>query len=277
MNGKIEVTSKTGQGSIFTITLNGIKCSDLTSSNADFTSSENISSILFDNASILVIDDIESNRSLIKEQLADTGLAVMASSSGYTGLQLIQENPPNLVLTDIRMQDMDGYQVLKSIKTNPETQHIPVIAITASTAGDASINDFSNFDGYLLKPLNRRILIEEISKYIPYKEQVSPKLTPFAVINTDKKIENASKILMIIDQKFIPAFKEFKGALEMDSIREFADQLSDLGAEYNVPLINDYADQLINSVDAFDIPNTQNLIRQFRDIIKIIQEADNEK
>jgi len=117
-----------------------------------------------------------------------------------------------------------------------------------------------------------------MSKYIPYQEQsVSSKSMLLADINAGEKIENASEILMIINQKFIPALEEFQGALEMDSIREFADQLSDLGAAYNVPLINDYAGRLINSVDSFDIPSTQNMIRQFRDIIKIIEEADNEK
>jgi len=278
MNGKIKVESKPKQGTIFTITLHDIKCSDLSPSNTDSESSENISNIIFDAASILVIDDIESNRSLIKEQLTDTGLAVMDRSNDNSGLELIKKNPPDLILTDIRMPDMDGYQILNSIKSNPETQHIPVIAITASTAIDDFKKNVSNFDGFLLKPLNKKILIEEISKYIPYQEQsVSSKSMLLADINAGEKIENASEILMIINQKFIPALEEFQGALEMDSIREFADQLSDLGAAYNVPLINDYAGRLINSVDSFDIPSTQNMIRQFRDIIKIIEEADNEK
>jgi len=82
---------------------------------------------------------------------------------------------------------------------------------------------------------------------------------------------------MILNKNFIPGFEEFNGALEMDSIREFAGLLSDLGAEFNAPIINDYADQLMYSIDIFDITNIQNLIKQFKDIIKIIQEADSEK
>jgi len=278
MNGTIEVASKPEQGSIFTITINNIKCSDEIFSDQETRNSENMDNILFDNASILVIDNIESNRVLVKEQLADTGLAVVGKSSAFSGLRSIKNNMPNLILTDIRMPDMNGHQVLDSIKSNPETQHIPVIAITASTAADETLNDFSKFDGYLLKPLIKDRLIEEISKYIPYQEhRESSKLISLTGISSGEKIENVPEIMMILNKKFIPIHDEFKGALEMDSIREFADQLSDFAVEYNISLIQDYADQLKKNVDAFDIPNTQNLIKQFDTIIKIIQGADNDE
>lgn len=278
MNGTIEVTSKPGQGSIFTIAINNIQCSDETFSDQESRNSENMESTLFDNASILVIDDIESNRALIKEQLADIGLTVVDKPSGHSGLGFIKSKLPDLILTDIRMPDMDGHQVLDSIRSNPETKHIPVIAVTASTKADEPLNDFSKFDGYLLKPLIKDRLIEEISKFIPYQKhrESSESISPTG-FTSGEKIENVSEILMMINKKFIPIYEKFNGALEMDSIREFADQLSDFAAEYNISLIHDYADQLINSVDAFDIPNTQNLIRQFRTVIKIIQEADNDK
>jgi len=278
MNGTIEVKSKSKKGSIFTITINNIKCSNEIFFDQEIRNSENRDNILFDNALILVIDDIELNRVLIKKQLVDTGLTVVDKSSGNSGLAFIKNTEPNLVLTDIRMPDMDGHQVLDSIKSNPETKHIPVIAITALTAVDESLNDFSKFDGYLLKPLIKNRLIEEISKYIPHQiHHESSKSISLTGISSDEKIENPSEIMTVINKKFIPIYEEFKGALEMDSIREFADQLSDFAVEYNISFIQDYAYHLKNSVDAFDIPNTQNLIKQFDMIIKIIQEADNDK
>jgi len=155
--------------------------------------------------------------------------------------------------------------------------HIPVIAVTASIANLAANTDFSKFDGFLLKPLNKDLLIQEISKFIAYETDNRQLNIQPTIMDKTEKIENVSELLSTLNQEYIPIIDRFNGALEMDEIKDFSIRLADLGTQYSVSYIMKYAEQLKDSVDTFDITATQNLIRNFQNIIKSVREADNEK
>src|SRR5687767_8128584 len=98
---------------------------------------------------LLIIDDEENNRMLLKDTLEVQGHTVTEATNGPDALRLIAENVPDVVLSDVMMPQMDGYDVCKRIKENPATAHVPVILITALSerkerlAGiQAGANDF---------------------------------------------------------------------------------------------------------------------------------------
>jgi len=80
---------------------------------------------------ILIVDDIPENLQLLAGMLSDQGYIVRLAPDGQLALQFVQSNPPDLILLDILMPDMDGYEVCKELKTSPTTQDIPVIFISA--------------------------------------------------------------------------------------------------------------------------------------------------
>src|SRR5262249_33587790 len=80
---------------------------------------------------ILVVDDQEENRELLSRRLAPLGYSFQVADSGQQALELVAANPPDLILLDILMPGRDGFDVLRSLKSAPATQHIPVIMLSA--------------------------------------------------------------------------------------------------------------------------------------------------
>jgi len=131
MNGKISVKSTLGKGSLFEITLQNVDVSP-TESVIIPDESFDLNNISFEKARVLVVDDIESNRTLIKEWLSKANLEIIEAEEGQQALLLASEYRPDIILMDIRMPVMDGYEATKQLKENPTTFKIPIVALTAS-------------------------------------------------------------------------------------------------------------------------------------------------
>ena len=89
-------------------------------------------------ARVLVVDDIAANVRLLEAKLAAEYFEVMTASSGKEALALIEKQTPDIVLLDVMMPGMDGFQVCRRLKDDPETRHIPVVLVTALDAESAS-------------------------------------------------------------------------------------------------------------------------------------------
>ena len=80
---------------------------------------------------VLVVDDVPTNVMLVQAILKKEGYTLLTTDSGAKALRIAQERHPNLILLDIMMPEMDGYEVLQHLKSNPETNNIPVIIMSA--------------------------------------------------------------------------------------------------------------------------------------------------
>ena len=90
-------------------------------------------------ATILVVDDTELNRRLLNDLLNAKGYAVQTASSGAEALALIDENRPDMVLLDVVMPGMDGYEVCRRIRENAEAAMLPIVMITALDQGEERV------------------------------------------------------------------------------------------------------------------------------------------
>ncbi len=107
------------------------------------------------NGTLLIIDDNTMNRDMLSRRLEREGYAVVTASSGREGLDLIASEDFDLVLLDILMPEMDGYQVLQTLKEDPRTSAMPVIMLTAVHEIDSVIRCLElGVDDYLTKPFN---------------------------------------------------------------------------------------------------------------------------
>lgn len=106
------------------------------------------------NPVILVVDDISVNLDLIKAQLRDEPYEVRTATSGPEALKMIEQERPDMVLLDIMMPEMDGFEVLKNIRKNPATKTLPVVMLTALSEYEHQEHaQGEGCDGYLTKPL----------------------------------------------------------------------------------------------------------------------------
>jgi two-component system, cell cycle response regulator DivK len=116
---------------------------------------------------IVVVEDNEKNRKLVRDVLVHQGYRILEAESGEDGVRLAREQNPALVLMDIQLTGIDGIQALQQLRASPETRGIPVIAVTASamTADRAKIMA-AGFDGYQSKPISVRPFLAAVREML---------------------------------------------------------------------------------------------------------------
>ena len=119
---------------------------------------------------ILVVEDNENNMYLITVLLQKSGFAILEARDGAEGVELAVKEKPDLILMDIALPVLDGYEATKRIKENKETKDIPVIALTSyAMVGDRAEALNSGCDGYIEKPINPETFVAELVKYLSAK------------------------------------------------------------------------------------------------------------
>ena len=121
-------------------------------------------------ASILIVDDQAPNRKLLAELLAAAGYMVQTASGGNEALQKICHERPDLVLLDVIMPDLSGYEVCRAIRSNPETGLLPVIMVTALETTEERVRGLeSGADDFLTKPINKLELLARVKSLLRIK------------------------------------------------------------------------------------------------------------
>lgn len=128
---------------------------------------ESIHSSTAKNKTILVVDDSETVRKLISGKLEKAGHVVLCAFDGMDALEKIEENAPDLILLDITMPRMDGYQVCKMIRTNEKTKDIPIVMISGKDGFfDKVRGRMAGTTGYITKPFGPETLMKTVENYI---------------------------------------------------------------------------------------------------------------
>jgi CheY-like chemotaxis protein len=117
---------------------------------------------------ILLVDDDPGGLDVLQELLSYFGATAKTAWNGQKALELIKEEQFNLIITDLSMPIMDGLQLTKAIKSNPETAQIPVIVLTAHTLDQQSDNaKEAGCDALMTKPINPLTLVSELKALLP--------------------------------------------------------------------------------------------------------------
>jgi len=120
---------------------------------------------------ILVVEDNPTNRLLIRDVLRYYGYEVLEAADGKEGVSMASEHLPDLILMDIQMPVMDGFQAGAILKNDPKTKHIRIIALTSfAMKGDRDKIMEAGFDGYISKPIDTRGLPIIIEQHLGTKE-----------------------------------------------------------------------------------------------------------
>ena len=118
---------------------------------------------------ILVVEDQEDNRQIIRDMLTVTDYEITEAESGEQALEAIAKQRPDLILMDIQLPVMDGYEVTRRIKADPALRSIPIIAVTSyALSGEEQKARAAGCDEYVPKPYSPRQLLAKIRQYLPY-------------------------------------------------------------------------------------------------------------
>jgi len=116
---------------------------------------------------ILVIEDHEENRRLLRDLLTSFGYELIEAVTGEEGLTAAEAERPDLILMDIQLPGMDGYETTRRIKAKQALNHIPVVAVTSYALSGDDVKAFAaGCDAYVTKPFDPADLLEKIEGYL---------------------------------------------------------------------------------------------------------------
>jgi two-component system, cell cycle response regulator DivK len=116
---------------------------------------------------ILVVEDQPDNRRILRDMLSNAGYELVEAESGEEALTAVETQRPDLILMDIQLPVMDGYEATRRIRSNPELKSIPIIAVTSyALAGDEAKALAVGCNAYVTKPFSPRALLAKVQEHL---------------------------------------------------------------------------------------------------------------
>ena len=116
---------------------------------------------------ILVVEDQEDNRRIMRDLLSSVGYEVIEAVTGEEGVAAAETHRPDLILMDIQLPGLDGYEATRQIKANPDLEHIPIIVVTSYALSGDDVKAFeAGCNDYVSKPFSPRELLAKIREYL---------------------------------------------------------------------------------------------------------------
>ena len=116
---------------------------------------------------ILVIEDNEENRRIMRDLLTHAGYEIIEAVTGEDGVTAAETQRPDLILMDIQLPGLDGYEATRRIKASPALREIPIIAVTSYALSGDDVKAFeAGCDAYVTKPFSPRALLAKIREYL---------------------------------------------------------------------------------------------------------------
>jgi len=192
-------------------------------------------------ARVLHIEDDPKNRRLVEKLLTAAGHEVLDTESGLQGVRLAATTSPDLVLVDINVPDLDGYEVTLRLRGMPSLRGVPIVAITAE--GDRETSLAVGADGFISKPIDARRFAKTIERFLKgHREHVEKPVTP----DSDKLRERSQKIVERLEQKVFELSQANERLEEMARLRrEFLRNVSHELATPMTPVVG-YLRLLLN-------------------------------
>ena len=266
MNGKISVESEAGKGSLFHVEFTNVQIVDIEPLPEE-TDSSHFWKYKFVDTTILFVNDSETNRFLLKEMLSKAGIRVLLAKNGYEALQICKLKKPDLIITDLAMPVMDGFETSVKLKGNMETSNIPIIALSA-----ANLEEFPEgheFDALIMKPVNIASLLSAISQFIAQKEdEIIPDSN--AGPNREKAIRKGCitpEGLADIKVQVEPLLKKLETSIIMSNVEGLAQILIQLGEQYQSDCITTEGKELMGYAGCYDIVNIKAKLKHIEKIL----------
>lgn len=280
MDGVIKLTSTPGRGSKFEIILYNVRAASAPA-RPSIQENDDTNGIIFKPAKILIVDDVEINRKLITEYFPGSKLEFFEAGDGLEAVEKTKEVTPDVILMDIRMPVMNGYEAIRRIRTNKNYKHIPVIAITASAMKeDKTKIDDAGFNGYLMKPVQKSELYNELKNYLEFDTvsdgRAAEQTEALAEEENQEKISPEAKqeLLKILDGELRSIHETAAKNHFINDAVELAERLLELAEKYPCNVLKSYGNDLKLHAENFDIEEMQHILNRYDKLIDTIRETE---
>jgi PAS domain S-box-containing protein len=282
LGGSIELTSELGKGSIFTLIFPSVIIETHTHHISKH--HQDVDFNQFVPATILIVDDIESNRHLLRSFFQSTEHKILEASDGYEAIQMAKNHHPDLIIMDILMPNLDGQEATLWLRNNPDTSTIPILILTASLMIGLRTQLEPHCQGFLTKPLVRADLVEALKGILTLRPEYnlsSPDLAnsqgitkPINEVNDFSPSSTAIAEDLSVLPELISKLKteeetvwpRLRQTMIMKELRQFAKRLQGLCEEYPFVILINYTTKLDYQIKEFDGDNLNHTINDFPNI-----------
>jgi signal transduction histidine kinase/CheY-like chemotaxis protein len=237
MGGDLTVRSEVGKGSEFRVKL---LLSEVSRPRLASTMEDRVRGYAGPRQTVLVVDDNEIQRDLVRDLLTPLGFDVLAASTGRECLALAEQHRPNLVLLDIAMPEMDGWQVAQRLRRLARSR-AAIVMLSANAVDESRLIETERlYDDYLMKPIDLRHLLKKIHALLDIEWIHEPAAAPLPT--------SATSPLVVPGRDDI---NELISLGEIGHVRKIADKLTEI--ENRSPAYADFVAQIRIIIDAFDL------------------------
>jgi CheY-like chemotaxis protein len=216
------------------------------------------------------VDDIQENRKFVSDILGIKEIHTEECDSAESALEILKTSKPDLIITDIMMPRMDGYEFLAKVREIPELKGIPVFAYTAAVMTEELEKiERCEFSGVLFKPLDIKTLIKELMHFLPYSiSEIDHAVNGSAWRDGTGEITDIEGLQSALRGEFYDMWLNFKSRQPINEIRKFGNLLRDLGIRHQHQYLEQYGAELVRSADTFAIENILKLLDDYEMLLK---------
>lgn len=251
MGGTIVLESEPGKGSVFSILLPSVKILELPKGEEQPASSA-VQEIRFKPATILAVDDVTANLDLILGYLGPHPIRVITAQDGKEAILKAEAIIPDVILMDLRMPEMDGWEACRRIRTIAGLDKVPVVACTASLIGNEPVEE--TFDAVLLKPLNRTQIYDLLCRFLPF-EIVSDKRAE-ATTTDDETAEEKQRLRPLyatLNEKYSHTIRAQREGMDLSEMEKMLREMIAFATANNMVNLLRRLEILAASVERFDL------------------------
>ncbi len=259
MGGTVRVGSLPGQGSRFEIRLRHIQVA------TGYGAVQRVEAPIDagwirEGARLLVADDLQVNRKLIREMFRGRKVDILEADNGRAAVALAKSSLPDLVLMDIKMPVMDGYEAIEELRRDSTTRSIPVVALTAMGMREERDRILSaGFDSLLIRPFERTDFQAVVSGLVGrrpglFREEMETPVDERAhTLPPELTIQRYHELLDVLRHDLMSEWEAARQRQHIPDIESFAARIHGLGVQTSIGCLSRYGEELLFHVDGFDI------------------------
>jgi PAS domain S-box-containing protein len=277
MNGEISLESTEGKGSLFKIRISDVRVSDFRQERTEeeYQLAKSPQSVIYHDVVMMIIDDVKSNIEAIEELVRAPGISFLEAQSGEIALEILNHSKPDIIILDLRMPGMDGFEVASKIRKNEILTKTPVVAFTASAFEDdkVRIDDSGLFDAIIFKPVSKSKLDAVIRQFVSFEiiEEKSEENEPAGIV-PDDVMAKLPELVNHLRTDRLYHWELIKNKLVIYKIEEFAQSLIETADGCGFGFLKKYAMELKSDIEMFDLEKLDEHLGYFP---KLIDEIEN--
>ncbi len=281
MNGDIRVTSSRGGGSTFTVTFKDVETASVTDNGNESEEFGEDPGEIFRGTRVFIVDDNFTNREIIKQQLQTRGLMLYEAENGKQAVDLTVTTQPDLVIIDLNMPLMNGYETIKTIRSNEKLKDTPIIALSASGLSENEKEKPDKFTLFLKKPVTGSMLRSTLSRMLKKgdRRENGPGTAPLIKekSGTGDEFNERAELLKKLEGELFLKWQNLDRGIMVKQGIAFSREMARLGREYNRSLIAEWGEELEMNLQALDFNRARETVRKYPLLIESLKKQSGKK